>query len=151
MTVMEHTKAAQLDLTQYGITNATEVIRNPSYELLFAEETRSDLAGYEKGIVTELGAVAVDTGIFTGRSPKDKFIVNDDTTRDTLWWTSEHAKNDNKPINQAVWNDLKSLVTKQLSGKRLFVIDGYCGANPDTRLNIRVITEIGRAPCRERV
>ncbi|HAS3776719.1 TPA: phosphoenolpyruvate carboxykinase (ATP), partial [Vibrio cholerae] len=109
MTVMEHTKAAQIDLAQYGITGVTELVRNPSYEMLFAEETRSDLEGYERGVVTELGAVAVDTGIFTGRSPKDKFIVKDDTTRDTLWWTSDKAKNDNKPINQEVWNDLKAL------------------------------------------
>lgn len=92
--------------------------------------------------MTELGAVAVDTGIFTGRSPKDKFIVKDDTTRDTLWWTSDKAKNDNKPINQEVWNDLKALVTKQLSGKRVFVLDGYCGANADTRLSVRFITEV---------
>ncbi|EKG67362.1 phosphoenolpyruvate carboxykinase (ATP), partial [Vibrio cholerae] len=142
MTVMEHTKAAQIDLAQYGITGVTELVRNPSYELLFAEETRSDLEGYERGVVTELGAVAVDTGIFTGRSPKDKFIVKDDTTRDTLWWTSDKAKNDNKPINQEVWNDLKALVTKQLSGKRVFVLDGYCGANADTRLSVRFITEV---------
>lgn len=142
MTVMEHTKAAQLDLAQYGITGVTEIVRNPSYELLFSEETRSDLEGYERGVVTELGAVAVDTGIFTGRSPKDKFIVKDDTTRDTLWWTSDKAKNDNKPINQEVWNDLKAQVTKQLSGKRVFVLDGYCGANADTRLSVRFITEV---------
>lgn len=142
MTVMEHTKAAQIDLTQYGITGVTELVRNPSYEMLFAEETRSNLEGYERGVVTELGAVAVDTGIFTGRSPKDKFIVKDDTTRDTLWWTSDKAKNDNKPINQEVWNDLKALVTKQLSGKRVFVLDGYCGANADTRLSVRFITEV---------
>ncbi len=142
MTVMEHTKAAQIDLAQYGITGVTELVRNPSYEMLFAEETRSDLEGYERGVVTELGAVAVDTGIFTGRSPKDKFIVKDDTTRDTLWWTSDKAKNDNKPINQEVWNDLKALVTKQLSGKRVFVLDGYCGANADTRLSVRFITEV---------
>ncbi|WP_342607733.1 phosphoenolpyruvate carboxykinase (ATP) [Vibrio tritonius] len=142
MTIMEHTKAASLDLTQYGITGVTEVLRNPSYQVLFDEETRPDLEGYEKGIVTELGAVAVDTGIFTGRSPKDKFIVEDETTRDTLWWTSAQAKNDNKPISQAVWNDLKKLVAKQLSSKRLFVVDGYCGANADTRLCVRFITEV---------
>ncbi|MGL6026133.1 MAG: phosphoenolpyruvate carboxykinase (ATP) [Vibrio sp.] len=142
MTVMEHTKAAQIDLAQYGINGVKEIVRNPSYELLFAEETRSDLEGYERGVVTELVAVAVDTGIFTGRSPKDKFIVKDDTTRDNMWWTSDKAKNDNKPINQAVWSDLKTLVTKQLSGKRLFVLDGYCGANADTRLSVRFITEV---------
>lgn len=141
MTVIEHTQAASIDLTKHGLVGVTEVLRNPSYELLFAEETRADLDGYEKGTVTELGAVAVDTGIFTGRSPKDKYIVKDDTTRDTLWW-SDQGKNDNKPISPDTWNDLKSLVTEQLSGKRLFVIDGYCGANPDTRLSIRVITEV---------
>ncbi|EGU35881.1 phosphoenolpyruvate carboxykinase [Vibrio ichthyoenteri ATCC 700023] len=142
MTVMEHTKAAIIDLTKHGLHDVKEVVRNPSYELLFEEETRADLEGYERGVVTELGAVAVDTGIFTGRSPKDKYIVKDATTEEHMWWTSDAVKNDNKPINQAVWNDLKQLVTNQLSGKRLFVIDGYCGANPDTRLSIRVITEV---------
>ncbi|MGR5235867.1 phosphoenolpyruvate carboxykinase (ATP) [Vibrio alfacsensis] len=142
MTVMEHTKAAILDLTKHGLHNVKEVIRNPSYEMLFEEETRADLEGYERGVVTELGAVAVDTGIFTGRSPKDKYIVKDATTEEHMWWTSDAVKNDNKPINKEVWDDLKELVTNQLSGKRLFVIDGYCGANPDTRLSIRVITEV---------
>jgi phosphoenolpyruvate carboxykinase (ATP) len=130
-----------LDLSQYGITDATEIVYNPSYEQLFEEETRSDLQGYEKGTVTELGAVAVDTGIFTGRSPKDKYIVRDDTTRDTVWW-SDQGKNDNKPIDQETWSHLKGLVTKQLSGKRLFVVDTFCGANEDTRLAVRFITEV---------
>ena len=130
-----------LDLSQYGITEATEIVYNPSYELLFEEETRDDLTGYEKGIVTELGAVAVDTGIFTGRSPKDKYIVRDDTTKDTVWW-SDQGKNDNKPIDQETWAHLKGLVTQQLSGKRLFVVDTYCGANEDTRLAVRFITEV---------
>ncbi|RJX72447.1 phosphoenolpyruvate carboxykinase (ATP) [Vibrio sinensis] len=142
MTVMEHTKAATIDLSKHGLHNVKEVVRNPSYEVLFEEETRADLEGYERGIVTELGAVAVDTGIFTGRSPKDKYIVKDATTEEHMWWTSDAVKNDNKPINQEVWNELKELVTTQLSDKRLFVIDGYCGANPDTRLSIRVITEV---------
>ena len=142
MTVMEHTKAATIDLTKHGLHNVKEVVRNPSYEMLFEEETRADLTGYERGVVTELGAVAVDTGIFTGRSPKDKYIVKDATTEEHMWWTSDAVKNDNKPINKEVWDDLKELVTNQLSGKRLFVIDGYCGANPDTRLSIRVITEV---------
>lgn len=133
--------AAQLDLTPYGINNASEIIRNPSYELLFTEETKPELTGYEKGIVTELGAVSVDTGIFTGRSPKDKYIVKDAVTQDTLWW-SDQGKNDNKPITQEVWQDLKSLVTKQLSGKRVFVVDCFCGANPESRLQVRVITEV---------
>lgn len=130
-----------MDLSQYGITNVTDVIRNPSYEVLFNEETKPELEGYERGIVTELGAVSVDTGIFTGRSPQDKFIVRDNTTKDTLWW-SDQGKNDNKALTQTAWLDLKELVTNQLSNKRLFVVDGYCGANPDTRLCIRVITEV---------
>ncbi|WP_114785859.1 phosphoenolpyruvate carboxykinase (ATP) [Vibrio tetraodonis] len=142
MTVMEHAQAATIDLTKHGLHNVKEVVRNPSYEMLFEEETRADLQGYEKGVVTELGAVAVDTGIFTGRSPKDKYIVKDATTEEHMWWTSDAVKNDNKPITQQVWNDLKDEVTSQLSGKRVFVVDGYCGANPDTRLSIRVITEV---------
>ena len=142
MTVMEHTEAAQLDLTKYGLTSVKEIVRNPSYDMLFEEETRSDLEGYEKGVVTELGAVAVDTGIFTGRSPKDKFIVKDATTEENMWWTSEQVKNDNKAISTEVWNELKELTTTQLSGKRLFVLDGYCGTNKDTRLSVRFITEV---------
>ncbi|MFM5145714.1 phosphoenolpyruvate carboxykinase (ATP) [Aeromonas rivipollensis] len=139
--VVEPALAQQLKLDQYGIKNSQEIVRNPSYEQLFAEETRPDLEGFERGVVTELGAVNVNTGIFTGRSPKDKYIVKDDTTQDTVWW-SDQGKNDNKAITPEVWSDLKSLVTKQLSGKRLFVVDGYCGANPDTRLAVRIITEV---------
>ncbi|MGL5031808.1 MAG: phosphoenolpyruvate carboxykinase (ATP) [Aeromonas sp.] len=139
--VAEPTLAQQLKLDHYGIKNSQEIIHNPSYEQLFAEETRSDLEGFERGVVTELGAVNVNTGIFTGRSPKDKYIVKDATTQDTVWW-SDQGKNDNKAISPAVWSDLKALVTKQLSGKRLFVIDGFCGANPDTRLAVRIITEV---------
>ncbi|NOH70395.1 phosphoenolpyruvate carboxykinase (ATP) [Vibrio pectenicida] len=142
MTVMEHAQAATIDLTKHGLHNVKEVVRNPSYEMLFEEETRVDLEGYEKGVITELGAVAVDTGIFTGRSPKDKYIVKDATTEEHMWWTSDSVKNDNKPITQQIWDDLKEQVTNQLSEKRVFVIDGYCGANPDTRLSIRVITEV---------
>ncbi|MBU2896795.1 phosphoenolpyruvate carboxykinase (ATP) [Vibrio hepatarius] len=142
MTVMEHAQAATIDLTKHGLHNVKEVVRNPSYEMLFEEETRADLQGYEKGVITELGAVAVDTGIFTGRSPKDKYIVKDTTTEEHMWWTSDSVKNDNKPITQQVWDDLKEQVTSQLSEKRVFVVDGYCGANPDTRLSIRVITEV---------
>ncbi|BBC40602.1 phosphoenolpyruvate carboxykinase (ATP) [Photobacterium damselae subsp. piscicida] len=143
MTTMDVEKkvAINMDLSQYGIKNVTEVVRNPSYEMLFEEETKPGLEGYEKGVITELGAVAVDTGIFTGRSPKDKFIVKDDTTRDTMWW-ADQGTNDNKALGQEAWNDLKALVTDQLSDKRLFVVDGYCGANPDTRLCIRVIAEV---------
>ncbi|MCC5855202.1 MAG: phosphoenolpyruvate carboxykinase (ATP) [Idiomarina sp.] len=132
---------ADLDLSQYGITDVTEVVYNPSYELLFEEETRPELTGYEKGRVTSNGAVAVDTGIFTGRSPKDKYIVRDDTTRDTVWW-SDQGKNDNKAISPDVWAHLKGIVTNQLSGKRVFVVDAYCGANADTRLAVRFITEV---------
>ncbi|MGQ1891522.1 phosphoenolpyruvate carboxykinase (ATP) [Thermophagus sp. OGC60D27] len=131
-----------LDLSKYGITGVKEIIHNPSYEELFKEETRPELEGFEKGVVTELGAVAVDTGIFTGRSPKDKYIVKDDTTKDTIWWTTEHAPNDNKPVSPEVWNDLKDLAVKQLSGKKLYVVDTFCGANPDTRLKIRFIMEV---------
>ena len=132
---------SDLDLSQYGITDVTEIIYNPSYDQLFAEETRADLQGYEQGKLTKLGAVSVDTGIFTGRSPKDKYIVRDDTTRDTVWW-SDQGKNDNKAITPEVWVDLKALVTQQLSGKRLFVVDTYCGANADSRLAVRFITEV---------
>ena len=142
MTVMEHTKTVSIDLTKHGLKDVKEVIHNPSYETLFEEETRPDLVGYEKGILTNSGAISVDTGIFTGRSPKDKYIVKDSTTEEHMWWTSDAVKNDNKPIDKAVWDDLKQQVTNQLSGKRVFVIDGYCGANPDSRLSIRVITEV---------
>lgn len=133
--------AQQLDLSQYGIHDATDILHNPSYEQLFIEETRSDLSGYEQGVETHLGAVAVDTGIFTGRSPKDKYLVRDDLTRDTLWW-ADQGKNDNKPMSQQTWTELKSLVTGQLSGKRLFVMDTFCGASPSTRLAVRFITEV---------
>lgn len=143
MSVLEVESPIALDLAAYGIKDVSEIVYNPSYELLFQEETRSDLSGYERGVITDMGAVAVDTGIFTGRSPKDKFIVRDDTTRDTIWWADQgKGKNDNKAISPEVWHDLKGLVTKQLSGKRLFVVDAFCGANPDTRLKVRIITEV---------
>ena len=131
-----------IDLTKYGITGVTEVLHNPSYEQLFEEETRSDLEGYERGVVTESGAVAVRTGIFTGRSPKDKFIVYDAVSKENLWWTSENAKNDNKPITPEVWSDLKSLVAKELSNKRLFVVDTFCGANESVRMKVRFVVEV---------
>jgi len=130
-----------IDLTQYGITNVTEIVYNPSYEMLFTEETKSTLTGFDKGVETELGAVNVNTGVFTGRSPKDKYIVRDDVSRDTVWW-SDQGKNDNKPMSQETWDHLKGLVTTQLTGKRLFVVDTYCGANDDTRLKVRFITEV---------
>lgn len=131
------------DLTALGIADTTEVVYNPDYVTLFQEETRPDLQGYERGTLTQSGAVAVDTGIFTGRSPKDKYIVRDDTTRDTLWWNDQgKGKNDNQPLSQETWQALKRCVTQQLSGKRLFVVDAFCGANPDTRLSVRFITEV---------
>ncbi len=130
------------DLAKYGITDVAEVLHNPSYEQLFEEETRPELTGYEKGTVTDSGAVAVHTGEFTGRSPKDKYIVLDDVTRDTVWWNSPEAPNDNKPLSPEVWSELKSLVAHQLSGKRLFVVDTFCGANANTRLKVRFITEV---------
>ncbi len=130
-----------LDLTEFGIHNVLEVIYNPSYEKLYQEETKPGLEGFERAIPNNSGAVAVDTGKFTGRSPKDKYIVKDDLTRDTLWW-SEQGSNDNKPINQDVWEDLKALTSSQLSGKRLFVVDAYCGANEGTRIAVRFVTEV---------
>ncbi|WP_108649049.1 phosphoenolpyruvate carboxykinase (ATP) [Dongshaea marina] len=129
-------------LAKYGITGVKEIVRNPSYDDLYNEELSPALEGYERGVLTESGAVKVDTGIFTGRSPKDKYIVKDSVTADTLWWTTPEAPNDNKPITTEVWNHLKGLVTEQLSDKRLFVLDCFCGANPDTRLKIRFITEV---------
>lgn len=129
------------DLEQYGITGVEEIYYNPSYEFLFEQETRPDLEGYEKGTLTGSGAVAVDTGIFTGRSPKDKYLVRDDTSRDTVWW-SDQGKNDNKPIDQSTWDSLKSLVTAGLSGKRLYVVDAICGANENSHLKVRFIMEV---------
>ena len=111
-----------------------EVLHNPSYDVLFAEETKASLEGYEKGQVTELGAVNVMTGIYTGRSPKDKFFVKNEASEDTVWWTSEEYKNDNKPCSEEAWADLKAKAVKELSGKRLFVVDTFCGANEATRL-----------------
>jgi len=134
--------AVNLDLSKYGITDVMEIVYNPSYEKLFEEETKPGLEGFEKGVVTEYGAVNVMTGEFTGRSPKDKYIVMDDVSRDTIWWTSPKAPNDNKPTTPEVWADLKALTTKQLSGKRLFVIDAFCGTNADTRLKVRFIMEV---------
>ncbi len=131
-----------LDLSKYGIVDVSEIVHNPSYEQLFKEEMNPALEGFEKGQLTELDAVNVMTGEFTGRSPKDKFIVMDEATKDSMWWTSEHAKNDNKPTTPEVWTELKELVAKQLSGKRLFVVDTFCGANEDTRLKVRFIMEV---------
>ena len=129
------------DLTQYGIIDSSEIVYNPSYEFLYEEEMSLGLEGFERGKLTESGAVAVDTGIFTGRSPKDKYLVRDDTTRNTVWW-SDQGKNDNKPISKEIWGNLKSLVTNRLSGKRLYVMDTICGANEDSHLNVRFIMEV---------
>ena len=131
-----------ISLEKYGIKNASEVIYNPSYEFLYNEELNPNLQGYEKGQLTELGAVNVMTGEFTGRSPKDKYIVKDAITENTIWWNSDKAVNDNKPISQNTWNALKETTINQLSGKRLFVIDAFCGANENTRLKVRFIMEV---------
>ena len=136
----QFTKSISLD--KYGITNTQEIIYNPSFEFLYNEELSSNLEGYEKGQLTELGAVNVMTGEFTGRSPKDKYIVEDAVTKDTIWWNSPKAPNDNKPISQTTWNALKETTTHQLSGKRLFVVDAFCGANENTRLKVRFIMEV---------
>ena len=133
---------ANLDLSKYGITGAIEIVHNPSYETLFAEETKESLQGYEKGQVTELGAVNVMTGVYTGRSPKDKFFVKDATSENTVWWTSEEYKNDNKPVTTETWNVLKEIAVKQLSNKKLFVIDTFCGANENSRIKVRFIMEV---------
>ena len=131
------------DLKAYGINDVQDIVHNPSYDMLFQEELDPNLEGYERGVLTTLGAIAVDTGIFTGRSPKDKYLVRDDTTRDTVWWSDKgKGKNDNKPLSQETWQHLKGLVTHQLSGKRLFIVDAFCGANADTRLSVRFITEV---------
>jgi phosphoenolpyruvate carboxykinase (ATP) len=130
------------DLEQYGISGATDIVYNPSYDELFEEETKPGLKGYERGFLTETGAINVMTGEFTGRSPKDKWIVDDSITHDTVWWNSDKAKNDNKPMSPEVWADLKQQVVNQLSNKRLFVVDTFCGANEDTRLKVRFIMEV---------
>ena len=133
---------ATLDLTKYGITGVTEIVHNPSYEQLFEEETKAGLEGFEVGQNTELNAVNVMTGIYTGRSPKDKFIVMDEKSKDTVWWTSDEYKNDNKPASEEAWKAVKEIAQKELSGKRLFVVDGFCGANKETRMAVRFIMEV---------
>ena len=132
----------KIDLTKYGITGVKEVIYNPSYEELFKAETDPSLTGYEKGQVSELGAVNVMTGIYTGRSPKDKFIVVDDNSKDTVWWTSDEYKNDNHPATIEAWKAVKEIAVKELSNKKLYVVDAFCGANKDTRMAIRFIVEV---------
>ncbi len=131
-----------IDLSKYGITGTTEIIHNPSYEELFVAETDPNLEGYEKGQVSELGAVNVMTGVYTGRSPKDKYIVMDANSKDTVWWTSDEFKNDNHPMSEDVWATVKDLAVKELSNKKLYVVDAFCGANHDTRMNVRFIVEV---------
>ncbi len=133
---------ANLDLSKYGITGSTVIAHNPSYEDLFKEETKAGLSGYEVGQVTELGAVNVMTGIYTGRSPKDKYIVMDKNSKDTVWWTSEEYKNDNHPMSEEVWAKVKEIAKKELSNKQLYVMDAFCGANKATRLAVRFIVEV---------
>ncbi len=131
-----------LDLTKYGITGSTVIAHNPSYEELFKAEIDPSLEGYEKGQDTELGAVNVMTGIYTGRSPKDKFIVMDENSKNTIWWTSDDYKNDNKPLSEDSWAALKEIAKKELSNKNLYVVDCFCGANKDTRMAVRFIVEV---------
>ena len=133
---------ANINLEKYGITGTTEIVANPSYELLFEEETKPGLEGFEVGQETELGTINVMTGIYTGRSPKDKYIVMDENSKDTVWWTTDEYKNDNHPISEDVWAELKNLAINELSNKRLFVVDAFCGANKDTRMAIRFVMEV---------
>ncbi len=133
---------ANIDLTKYGITGTTEIVYNPSYEDIFTEETKAELEGFEKGFETELGAVDVFTGVYTGRSPKDKFIVMDENSKDTVWWTTDEYKNDNHPASQEAWEAVKEIAKKELSNKKLYVVDAFCGANEDTRMAVRFIVEV---------
>ncbi len=144
---MEQIKQARIagikaDLAKYGIADTTEIVYNPSFEELYTLETEAGLEGFEKGYNTELGAVNVMTGVYTGRSPKDKFIVMDETSKNTVWWTTDEYKNDNKPASEAAWKTCKEIAVKELSGKRLFVVDGFCGTNKDTRMAVRFIMEV---------
>ena len=132
---------SKIDLSKYGIHGTREIVYNPSYELLFEEEMKKELTGYEKGQLTELGAVNVMTGIYTGRSPKDKYLVVDENSKNTVWWTSPEYPNDNHPMTEQVWETVKGLAKEELSNKRLFVVDAFCGANADTRMAVRFIME----------
>ena len=133
---------ANVDLSQYGITGVTEILHNPSYKVLFEEETKDGLTGYDKGQVSELGAVDVKTGIFTGRSPKDKFIVDDETSHDTVWWDSDAYHNDNHKATKEAWAAVKDIANNELTNKRLFVVNGFFGANKNTRMAVRFIFEV---------
>ena len=129
-------------IEKYGITGTTEIVHNPSYELLYNEETKPGLEGYEVGQKTELDTINVMTGIYTGRSPKDKYIVMDENSKDTVWWTSDAYKNDNHPMSESTWKAVKDLAIKELSNKKLYVVDAFCGANKDTRMAVRFIVEV---------
>ncbi|MCR4568715.1 MAG: phosphoenolpyruvate carboxykinase (ATP), partial [Pseudobutyrivibrio sp.] len=133
---------ANVDLTKYGITGTTNIVHNPSYEELYKAEMDSSLEGYEKGQETELGAVNVMTGIYTGRSPKDKFIVVDKNSENTVWWTSDEYPNDNHRMSEETWAAVKEIAKKELSNKDLYVVDLFCGANKDTRMAVRFIVEV---------
>ena len=139
---MSKTEEIKKALESYGIKDVKEVVYNPSYEELFKDETAPSLEGFEKGVETELAAVNVMTGVYTGRSPKDKFIVLDENSKDTVWWTTEEYKNDNKPASKEAWKAVKELAIEELSGKKLYVVDGFCGANADTRMAVRFIVEV---------
>ncbi len=133
---------SKIDLSKYGISNVSEIIYNPDYETLYKDELDSSLTGYERGQLTNLGAVNVMTGVYTGRSPKDKFFVMDETSKNTIWWTSDEYKNDNKPVSKETWKALKEIASKELSSKKLYVVDAFCGANENTRIKIRFIMEV---------
>uniref|UniRef100_UPI002711F146 phosphoenolpyruvate carboxykinase (ATP) n=1 Tax=uncultured Muribaculum sp. TaxID=1918613 RepID=UPI002711F146 len=130
-----------IDLSQYGITGA-KVIHNPSYQELFYDEMNRNLKGYERAQLSNLDAVNVMTGVYTGRSPKDKFFVEDEVSKDTIWWTTEEYKNDNKAISEKTWDALKAIADKELSDKTLYVVDAFCGTNADTRLAVRFVMEV---------
>ncbi len=133
---------AQIDLSKYGITGTTEIVHNPSYETLFEDEMKPELTGYDKGVNTELDAVNVMTGIYTGRSPKDKFIVMDENSKDTVWWTTEGYPNDNHAASEETWAAVKEIAVKALCDKKLYVVDAFCGANKDSRMAVRFIVEV---------
>ena len=133
---------SKIDLSKYGIQGTTEVLYNPTYEVLYNEETKPGLEGFDKGQLTELGAINVMTGVYTGRSPKDKYIVMDENSKDTVWWNSPEYPNDNHEMSQEVWAEVKKIAVGQLCGKRLFVVDGFCGTHKDTRMKVRFIMEV---------
>ncbi len=134
---------SNLNLNEVGISDWKEIFYNLSYDELYKAETDPSLEGFDLGVVTALGAVTIDTGKFTGRSPNDKYIVEDDITKDTVWWASGEASgSDNKKLSQEAWVHLKDISAKQLSDKKLYVMDGFCGTNEDTRMSIRLVTEI---------